>query len=159
MVEKAWRKGNPFMVLVANKWEESLERSMELPLRYKKKATLKHCRPTPNSIWGENQILKSHVHWTTIYNSQQIKANKMFMERWTDKEQVTRVYKELKSLLVKVKEEGEKAGLKLNIQKNKIMASSSITFMANRWGNNGNTTGLYFLWLQNHCRWWLQPWN
>ena len=32
-------------------------------------------------------------------------------------------------------------------------------FMANRWGNNGNSGRLYFLGLQNHCRWWLQPWN
>ena len=53
--------------------------------------------------------------------------------------------KELKSLLMKVKEESEKAGLKLNIQKTKIMA--------NRWGNNGNSKRLYFLGLQNHCRW------
>ena len=52
---------------------------------------------------------------------------------------------ELKSLLIKVKEESEKAGLKLNIQKAKIMA--------NRWGNNGNSDRLYFLGLQNHCRW------
>ena len=52
--------------------------------------------------------------------------------------------KELKSLLMKVKQESEKAGLKLNIQKTKIMA--------NRWGNNGNSDRLYFLGLQNHCR-------
>ena len=58
---------------------------------------------------------------------------------------------ELKSLLIKVKEESEKAGLKLNIQKTKIMA--------NRWGNNGNTERLYSGGLQNNCRWWLQPWN
>ena len=64
---------------------------------------------------------------------------------------------ELKSLLMKVKEESEKAGLKFNIQKTKIMASSH--FMANRWGNNGNSERHYFLGLQNHCRWWLQPWN
>ena len=32
-------------------------------------------------------------------------------------------------------------------------------FMANRWGNSGNSDRLYFLGLQNHCRWWLQPWN
>ena len=32
-------------------------------------------------------------------------------------------------------------------------------FMANRWGNNGNSDWLYFLGLQNHCRWWLQPWD
>ena len=44
---------------------------------------------------------------------------------------------ELKSLLMKVKEESEKVGLKLNIQKTKIMASSPHHFMANRWGNSG----------------------
>ena len=70
---------------------------------------------------------------------------------------------ELKSLLMKVKEESEKAGLKFNIQKTKFMASSPITswhhFMANRWRNSGNSGRLYFLGLQNHCRWWLQPWN
>ena len=46
---------------------------------------------------------------------------------------------ELKSLLMKVKEESEKVGLKLSIQKSKIMASQSHHFMANRWGNNGNS--------------------
>ena len=60
---------------------------------------------------------------------------------------------------MKVKEESEKVGLKLNIQKMKIMASSSHHFMANRWGNSGNSDRLYFGGLQNHCRWWLQPWN
>ena len=54
---------------------------------------------------------------------------------------------ELKSLLMKVREESEKVGLKLNIQKMKIMASSPHHFMANRWGNNGNSDRLYFLWL------------
>ena len=52
--------------------------------------------------------------------------------------------KELKSLLMKVKEESKKVGLKLNIQKTKILASSPIHFMANRWGNNGNSNRLYF---------------
>ena len=52
---------------------------------------------------------------------------------------------ELKSLLMKVKEESEKVGLKLNIQKTKIMA--------NRWGNSGNSVRLYFGGLQNHSRW------
>ena len=50
---------------------------------------------------------------------------------------------ELKSLLIKVKEEGEKVGLKLNIQKTKIMAWSH-HFMGNRWGNSGNSVRLYF---------------
>ena len=52
--------------------------------------------------------------------------------------------KELKSLLMKVKEDSEKAGLKLNIQKTKIMGSGPITSMANRWGNNENSDRLYF---------------
>ena len=52
---------------------------------------------------------------------------------------------ELKSLLMKVKEESEKVILKLNIQKTKIMAS--------RWGNSGNSGRLYFWGLENHCRW------
>ena len=59
----------------------------------------------------------------------------------------------LKSLWMKVKEESEKVGLKLNIQKTKIMGFQSYHFMANRWGNNGNSEKLYFLGLQNHCRW------
>ena len=52
---------------------------------------------------------------------------------------------ELKSLLMKVKEESEKVGLKLNIQKTKIMASGPITSWENRWGNSGNSVRLYFL--------------
>ena len=66
---------------------------------------------------------------------------------------------ELKSLLIKVKEDSEKVGLKLNIQKTKIMASGPITSMGNRWGNSRNSGWLCFFGLQNHCRWWLQPWN
>ena len=60
---------------------------------------------------------------------------------------------ELKSLLMKVKEESEKVGLQFNIQKTKIMAFWSHHFMANRWGNSGNSVRLYFGGLQNHCRW------
>ena len=60
---------------------------------------------------------------------------------------------ELKSLLMKVKEESEKVGLKLNIQKMKIMASGPITSWEIRWGNSGNSVRLYFGGLQNHCRW------
>ena len=61
---------------------------------------------------------------------------------------------ELKSPLMKVKEESEKVGLKLNIQKTKIMASGPIHhFMGNRWGNSRNSVRLYFGGLQNHCGW------
>ena len=66
---------------------------------------------------------------------------------------------ELKSLLMKVKDESQKAGLKLNIQKTKIMASSPIS----SWKIDGETmetvTDFYLLGLQNHCRCWLQPLN
>ena len=67
--------------------------------------------------------------------------------------------KDLKSLLMKVKEESEKVGLKLNIQKTKITASGPITSWANRWRNNGNSDRLYFLGLQNHCGQGLRPRN
>ena len=68
--------------------------------------------------------------------------------------------KELKSLLMKVKEKSEKVGLKLNIQKTKIMASGPIT----SWQIDGEAMGTvtdYILGApkSNHCRWWLQPWN
>ena len=57
---------------------------------------------------------------------------------------------EIKSFLIKMKEKSEKIGLKLKYQK-KIMASQQS--MTDRWGNNGNSGRLYFLGLQNHCRW------
>ena len=65
---------------------------------------------------------------------------------------MTESEEELKSLLMKVKVESEKVGLKLNIQKTKIMASGPITSW-NRWGNSGDSVRLYFLGFQNHCRW------
>ena len=58
---------------------------------------------------------------------------------------------ELKSFLMKVKEKSEKASLKVNIQKIKIMTSSPIG--ANRFGKSGNSDRFHFLGLQNHCRW------
>ena len=67
--------------------------------------------------------------------------------------------KEVKSLLMKVEEESEKAGLKLSIQKTKVIASGPIT----SWQIDGETMETvrdFIFWgLQNHCRWWLQPWN
>ena len=58
----------------------------------------------------------------------------------------------LNSLLMKVKEQSEKAGLKLNIQRNRDHGIRSHHFMANRWGKCGNSDRFYFLGLQNHCR-------
>ena len=59
--------------------------------------------------------------------------------------------KELKSLLMKMREKSEKVGLKPNIQKTKIMASGPIT----SWQIDGETVIDYLFGLQNHCRWWL----
>ena len=66
---------------------------------------------------------------------------------------------ELKSLLMRVKEESEKPGLKLNIQKPKMMASSPIASWQIDGENVGTVTDFIFLGSKNHCGWWLQPWN
>ena len=74
--------------------------------------------------------------------------------RYADDTNLMAESEELKSLLMKVKEESEKVGLKVNIQKTNIMAyGPSHHFMANRWRNSGNSVRLYFGGLQNHCRW------
>ena len=66
---------------------------------------------------------------------------------------------ELKSFLMKVKEESETVGLKLNIQKTKIMASGPITSWEIDGGTVETVSDFVFWGSKNHCRWWLQPWN
>ena len=66
---------------------------------------------------------------------------------------------ELKSILMKVKAESEKTGLKLNIQKTKIMASGPITSWQIEEAKLKAVTVFIFLGSKNHCRWWLQPWK
>ena len=74
--------------------------------------------------------------------------------RYADDTTLLAESEELKSLLMKEKEESEKAGLKLNIQKTKIMASEPIdSWQINRWRENGNSDTFYFLELQNHSGW------
>ena len=75
--------------------------------------------------------------------------------RYADDTTLMAESEELKSLLMKLKEESEKVGLKLHIQKTKIMASGSITL----WQIDGETVADYFSGLQSHCRWWLLSWN
>ena len=70
-----------------------------------------------------------------------------------DTTQMAEREEELTSLLMNMKEERGKAGLKFNVQKTKDYGIWSHHFMANRWGNSGNHVRLYFLGLQNHCRW------
>ena len=76
--------------------------------------------------------------------------------RYADNTTLMAESEELKSLLMKVKEESEKVGLKLNIRKTRIMASGPIT----SWQIDGETVSDFiFGGLQNHCRQWLEPWN
>ena len=80
--------------------------------------------------------------------------------RYSDDTTLMAEYKEeLKNLLMKVKEKSEKTWLETQHSENEYHGIWSYHFMANRWGNNGNGETLYFLGLQNHCRWWLQSWN
>ena len=70
--------------------------------------------------------------------------------RYADDTTLMAENEELKNLLMQVKEESEKVGLKLNFQKTKIIASGSITLLQI---DGGNSVRLYFWGLQNHCRW------
>ena len=122
---------------------------------------------------GEEYIKAVHCHPAYLTYMQYIMENARLDEvqagikiartinnlRYADDTTLLEESEELKSLLMKVKEETEKVGLKLNIQKMKIMASGPITLWQIEWGNNGNSERLYFLELWNQCGWWLQPWN
>ena len=71
--------------------------------------------------------------------------------RYADDTTLMAESEELKSLLMKVKEESEKIGLKHS--ENEDYGIWSHHYMANRWRNSGNSDRLYSGWLQNHCRW------
>ena len=73
--------------------------------------------------------------------------------RYADNTTLMAESEELKSLLMKVKEESEKVGLKIQHSENEVNGILSHHFMGNRWGNNGNSDRLYMWGLQNHCRW------
>ena len=97
--------------------------------------------------------------WETLGWNQSIAGRIINNLRYADDTTVMAESEEqLKSLLMKVKEESEKVGLKLNILKTKIMASGPITSWQ-IYGETMETVTDYFSGLQNHCRWWLQPWN
>ena len=93
-------------------------------------------------------LFEEYIMWNAWLDEAQsgikIAGRNMYNLRYTDDTTLMAESEELKSLLMKVKEESENVGLKLNIQKTKIMASSPITFMANRWGNNGNSERVFF---------------
>ena len=112
-------------------------------------------------------LISFRMYWYIMWNTRldeaqariKIAARKINNLKYTDDTTFMAESKELKSLLRKVKEESEKIGLKLNIQKTKFMASGPIT----SWQIDGETMetvrDFYFLRLQNHCGWRLQSWN
>ena len=87
--------------------------------------------------------------WAAIYGVAQSRTRLKWLS--SSSSSMAESKEELKRLLMKVKEESEKTDLKLSIQ--------SHHFMSNRWRNNGNSDRYYYLGPQNHCRWWVQPWN
>ena len=98
--------------------------------------------------------MKCHAGWSTSWNK--IAGRNINNLRYMDDTTLTaESEEELKSLLMKVKEKSEKVGLKINVQKTKIMAYSPII----SWQIDGETMRFYFEGLQNQCRWWLKPWN
>ena len=108
------------------------------------------------------KLYPEYIIWNAGLNEAQarikISGRNINNLRYADNTTLVAEREELKSLLMKVKEDSDKVGLKLNIQKTKIMASSPIT----SWQIDGETMETvrdYFLGLQNHCRWWLKPWN
>ena len=128
---------------------------------------------TDSKLWGLYQgcifspclfnLYAEYIMWNAGLNEAQagikIAGRNINNLRYADDTTLTAESEEkLKSLLMKVKEESEKVGLKLNIQKIKIMTSDLITW----WQIDGitmETVRDFIFGLQNHCRWWLQPWN
>ena len=108
------------------------------------------------NLYAEYIMQKHQAGWSTSWN-QDCQEKYQYLRYVDDTTLMAESEEELKSLLMKVKEETEKVGLKLSVQKTKIMASSPITSFANRWRNSRNWEILFCGGLQNHCRWWLQP--
>ena len=117
-----------------------------------------YCHPAYLTYTDRVHHAKYQPEWSTSWNPdcQEKYQNLRYAD---DTTLMAEIKEELKNLLMKVKEETEKAGLNLNIQKTKIMATWSHHLMGNRWGDSGNSDRLYFGRLQNHCRWWLQSLN
>ena len=91
--------------------------------------------------------------WMKLKLESKIDGRNINNFRYADDTIMAKSEEELKSFLMKVKEESEKVGLKLNIQKTKIMASDSTISWQMDGETMGNNDRLYFGGLQNHCRW------
>ena len=149
---KFWRRWE-YQTTWPASWETYTQvRKQQLKLHMEQQTGSKSGKEYVKAVYSPCLFNLCRVHhekrwagWSTINNL-----------RYADDTTLMAESKELKSLLMKVKEESEKVGL--NIQKTKIMASGPIT----SWQVDGETVEterLYFWGLPNHCRWWLQPWN
>ena len=127
--------------------EKAQELDIELPTSTGSSKKQESSRKTPTS--ASLIMLKPLTAWITHIKTAGRSINDL---RYADDTTLMAESEELKNLLMIVKEESENAGLKLNIQKKKIMASGPITF----WQIDGETMEIVtdgFLGLQNHCRW------
>ena len=104
-------------------------------------------------------LYAEYIIWNVGLNEAQtgIKITKRNINNLRYADDTTLMARSEEELLKKVRE--WKSWLKTQHSENKDHRIWSHHFMANRWGNNGNNDRLYFSGLQNHCRWWLQPWN
>ena len=159
MLERVWRKGNPPTLLVGMQTSTAtIENSVEIPLKIANRTSIWPSNPTSgHTHWG-NQNWKRHmypnVHRSTVYNSQDMETQTL--NDTMDQLDLINVYKKP----LDKSESGEwKSWLKAQHSENEDHDIQFHHFMANRWGNSRNSDRLYFGGLQNHCRWWLQPWN
>ena len=109
-------------------------------------------------------IYADYIMWNAILDESQagIKISRRNINnlRYADDTiLMAEIEKELKTLLMRVKEESEESWLKTQHSKTEDHGIWSHHFIANRRGESGSSDRFYFLGLQNHCRWWLQPWN
>ena len=114
---------------------------------------VKHQLELDMEQWTGSKLGKEYVkaYLTYMQNTSCEMPGWMNHKLESDMQMMAESEEELKSLLMRVKKESEKAGLKLNIQNTNGIQSHH--FMANRWGNTGNSERLHFLGLQTHCRW------
>ena len=105
-------------------------------------------------------LYAEHIMWNARLDEAQagIKISRRNINKFRYADDTTLMTESEKELYES--ERGEwKSWLKTQHSKNEAHGIRSHHFMANRWGNNGNSDRLNFLGLPNHCRWWLQPWN
>ena len=118
--------------------------------------------PKAFAFWPLSRCLTdnySQPGWMKLQAGIKIAGRNINNLRYADDTTLMAESKEALKSLLKVKEESEKVGLKLNIQKTNIMASSPITSWQIEMGNNGTSDRLYRFGLPSHCTWWRQPWN